>query len=161
MKKILNIDQAAKIANKLKKQNKSIVVAGGFFDILHIGHIRFLEKARQSGNMLFVLLESDKTARKLKGKNRPINSVQIRAEILAALTCVDYIVILPEIKNNQDYDKLISSLSPMVLAVTKNDKNIEHKKRQAQKTGARVLSVVSEIDNESTSRIARIIEKEI
>ncbi len=161
MHKVLSIKSAIKISEKLRKQGKTIVVAGGFFDILHIGHIKFLEKARQSGDVLFVLLESDKTARKLKGKNRPINSAQIRAEILAALRFVDYITILPEMKNNQDYDKLISSLSPMVLAVTENDKNIEHKKRQAQKTGAQVLSVVAEIANESTSRIARIIEKEI
>ena len=66
MKKIINIKDAIKVSQKLRKQNKTIVLAGGFFDILHTGHIKFLEKSKKHGDYLFVLLEDDKKAREVK-----------------------------------------------------------------------------------------------
>lgn len=160
MRKILNSEQAIETAIKLRKDGKSIVLVGGIFDILHIGHINFLQKAKEKGKVLFVLLESDKNASRLKGPNRPINTQEARANVISALEAVSYVVMLPEMKNDDDYDRLVTRLQPTIIAVTRNDKNTEHKVRQAGKINSRVISVVSQIQNQSTSRIARIIEKE-
>lgn len=157
--KIITKANAIKISKELKSEGKSIVLVGGFFDILHFGHIKFLEKAKKHGDFLFVLLESDKTARKIKGENRPMNTQVLRAQVLSALKFVDYIVLLPEMKNDADYDRLVTRLRPMVIAVTQNDKNIRHKTRQANLIGAKVIPVLSQISNKSTSRLVRIIQK--
>ena len=117
----IKIDKAIEISNKLRKQGKSIVVAGGCFDILHVGHVRFLQSAKKLGDVLFVLLESDKNVKKLKGETRPINSQKDRAEILSSLKSVDYVVFLPRMKSDEDYDKLITCLKPNILATTEND----------------------------------------
>ncbi|MEX2007691.1 MAG: adenylyltransferase/cytidyltransferase family protein [Candidatus Levyibacteriota bacterium] len=160
MNKILNIDQAIRTAKRLRKEKKRIVLAGGIFDILHVGHINFLQKAKEKGDVLFVLLESDETVGKLKGPRRPINTQSARAQVLSALTSIDYVVKLPEMKNDKDYDRLVTRLQPMVIAVTKKDEHIEHKERQAGKIHAQVLFVNDRIRNQSTSRIAKIIQKE-
>lgn len=158
--KILKPKQAIEIAKKLREQKRSIVLVGGVFDILHIGHIKFLEKAKERGNILFVFLESDETARKTKGKNRPINTQKIRAQVLSSVEFVDYIIVLPEMKNDANYDKLVSLIHPIAIAITANDKNIKHKIRQAELIDTKVISVVSEIENKSTTKIAKIIEEE-
>lgn len=158
MTKIIQPKRAIEIARKLRNQNRKIVLVGGVFDILHIGHIKFLEKAKEKGNILFVFLESDDTAKKLKGENRPINTQKTRALVLAALETVDYIVLLPKMKNDKDYDKLVTLIKPLVIAVSGNDKNIEHKKRQAKITGAKVLTVTAQISNQSTTRLVTIMK---
>src|SRR5437868_2303682 len=104
MQKILSLPQAIEKTNELHKQDKQIVVAGGCFDILHIGHFTFLEKAKSAGNALFVLLESDETIKKSKGPNRPINTQQNRAKLLAGLSAVDFVILLPPLTTNEDYD---------------------------------------------------------
>ena len=161
MKKVINTKEAIDVAKKINTTGKKIVLVGGIFDILHLGHIKFLEKAKEKGDVLFVLLESDETAKKLKGAKRPINSQKVRALVLAALEAVTYAVLLPKMKNNDDYDRLVTRLRPMVIAVSENDKNIEHKKRQAKIIGAKVIPVVPQVSNQSTTRLVRIIEGEI
>lgn len=153
MKKILNIEQAVKISNKLKNEKKGIVLAGGAFDILHLGHVRFLEKAKQEGDFLFVLLESDKSVRKIKGKKRPINIQADRAEVLAALYSVDFIVKLKGVLKDQGYDKIVRQISPNVLATTGIDSYIFHKIRQAKLVKAKVKIVTRRIKNKSTTKI--------
>src|SRR5476651_1704379 len=98
MNKVISVKNAQKITDKIKNENKTIVVCGGCFDILHVGHISFLQEAKKQGNYLFVLLENDKTVRRLKGSNRPIHHQEERAEVLAALSFVDYVVLLDEMK---------------------------------------------------------------
>lgn len=161
MRKIISPNQAVEISRKLRKQKKAIVLVGGVFDLLHIAHIKFLRKAKEKGNVLFVLLESDETVRKLKGKKRPINTQRTRAGILSALEAVNYIILLPEMKNDDDYDRLITRLRPMIIAVSENDKNIKHKKRQAKILGAKVIPVIPQISNQSTTRLIKIIEGNI
>ncbi len=152
---IVNINQVKKISNKLKNRKKIIVLVGGCFDILHIGHIKFLQKAKEKGDFLFVLLESDESVKKLKGSKRPINTQKDRAEILSSLKMVDYVIILPKLLKDGEYDKLIKSLRPNVLAVTVGDKNIKHKVRQAKITGAKVIPVLKRIKNKSTRNILK------
>src|SRR5664279_2300284 len=110
MKRIVNTEQAIKISKKLKREGKKLVLTGGCFDILHVGHIKFLTAAKKRGDVLFILLESDKNVEKFKGENRPINSQGERATVLSSLRPVDYVIILEEMRTNSDYDKLIINL---------------------------------------------------
>ena len=95
----------------LKKQGLKIVFTNGCFDLLHIGHIRYLAKAKTKGDILVVGLNSDRSVRKIKGPKRPILPQDQRAEVLASLACVDFITIFDE----PDPLALIKTLLPDVL----------------------------------------------
>ena len=157
MEKIISINKALKLVKQFKKNNKKIILAGGCFDILHIGHIKFLKEAKKQGDILIILLENDKTVRKLKGNNRPINNQNIRAEILSSITPINYVIILPQNFGNKDYDSLVEKIKPDIIATTLNDKNKEHKIRQAKKIGAKVRYVINRIPNQSSSKIIDLI----
>jgi rfaE bifunctional protein nucleotidyltransferase chain/domain len=81
---------------ELRRDGKSIVTTNGCFDILHVGHVRYLQKTKSFADVLIVLLNSDKSVRSIKGPTRPINNENDRAEILCALSCVDYVVLFDE-----------------------------------------------------------------
>ena len=85
------------LLKKLRNEKKTIVTTNGCFDILHVGHVRYLEKAKSFGDILIVALNSDKSVKSIKGESRPINNENDRAEILSALRCVDYVVIFDEV----------------------------------------------------------------
>lgn len=95
-KNIKNWSEISSIVAELKKNEKKIVFTNGCFDILHIGHIKYLEAAKTYGDILILGLNSDKSIRSLKGENRPITSQDDRANIIAALNVVDYLVIFDE-----------------------------------------------------------------
>lgn len=160
MEKIINIDKAVKISKKLRYQGKSIVLAGGCFDILHIGHIDFLNEAKKRGDVLFVLLESDESIRRIKGNNRPINSQADRVRILSALLSVDYAIILPQLSGNKEYDEILARIKPDIIATTEGDKNREHKERQAKLTGAKVVDVIKNISNKSTTKLIKLLSED-
>ena len=161
MGKLVNVKQATKLSQKLRSRGRKTVLAGGCFDILHIGHVKFLEKAKQQGDILFVLLESDDNVRKLKGKNRPINTQKNRAMVLSALTSVDYIVLLPNLKTNDQYDTIVSQIHPSIIATTAKDPNILHKKRQANQINGKVVYVLKRISDQSTTRLAKLIGQDL
>jgi rfaE bifunctional protein nucleotidyltransferase chain/domain len=133
-----------------------IVLTGGCFDILHIGHVRFLSEARGIGDYLIVLLESDQKVKKLKGKNRPVSIQSERAEMLSALGSIDLIVLLPMMESDNDYFNLITKIKPDVIAVTENDPYIEKKRQQAKEIGAE-LKIISFKETFSTSKLAKIL----
>ena len=160
MGKILKVKEAIKIAKKIREQNKSVVLAGGCFDILHIGHIKFLENAKKYGDVLFVLLESDTNVKKQKGDNRPINTQTNRAIILSSLTAVDYTVILPELKTDNEYDAIITKIHPSIIATTDNDPHRVHKERQAKQINEKVAYVIKRIYDQSTSKLASLLKGE-
>ena len=159
MEKIINVDDAIKIGKQLKQKGNTIVLAGGCFDILHIGHIELLKNAKRKGGQLFVLLENDKNVKKLKGKGRPINSQKERAIILSSLGYVDYVVLLPDMTSNKDYDKLVYLLNPDIIAVTKDSPQIVHNLRQTEKINAKVLEDTKIIKDKSTTRLAKLIKQ--
>ena len=154
MNKILNVNDAIKVTRKLKRHNKTIVLTGGFFDILHTGHIKFLRNAKKEGDYLFVLLEDDDKARNIKGPKRPINLQKDRAKILSTLDTVDYIVLLKNMTNDAAYDKIILQITPHVIATTYGDPYIKHKRRQAKLVKGRVACVIKRIYNHSTTQLA-------
>lgn len=161
MKKILNIGEAVEIAKELRNKGKSIILSGGCFDILHIGHLIFLENAKKQGDVLFVLLESDAAIKKLKGKNRPINTQKDRASLLEALKIVDYVILLPNLIANEKYDEIITQIKPSIIAVTKGDPSIHHKQRQAKKVNGKIVVVTEMIQDQSTTRLAELISKDL
>lgn len=81
---------------KLRQEGKTIVTTNGCFDILHVGHVRYLEETKKFGDVLIVALNSDASVRRLKGEGRPINNENDRAEVLNALKSVDYVVLFDE-----------------------------------------------------------------
>jgi rfaE bifunctional protein nucleotidyltransferase chain/domain len=159
MDKIVNVEQAIQRCASWSAGGKHIVVVGGCFDILHVGHLVFLEKAKAQGDRLVVLVESDETIRKLKGAHRPINVQDHRARLLAALTMVDMVVLLPALLTNEAYDSILFGLKPAIIATTGGDPNRLHKERQAHAVGGRVVDVVLPVEDQSTSRIVKILEE--
>ena len=161
MADIINIGDSEKLSKHLHSQGKKIVVAGGCFDILHIGHITLLENAKKKGDVLLVLLESDDAIKKSKGIDRPIHSQQQRAHMLSSISFVDVVILLPESMKNSDYDTLIRDIHPDCIATTEKDVHISHKKRQAALVGATVVLVNKYIPSVSTTRLLDILSKEI
>lgn len=159
MARIITIDQVKKLSESMR--GKSLVVTGGCFDLLHIGHITLLENAKKQGDILIVLLESDESIKKRKGINRPIHSQNDRAKLVGALKAVDIVILLPKEMTNDTYDTLIKEIHPSVIATTDNDPSIIHKERQAKLVGAKVIAVNNYLPSVSTSKLLDILSKEI
>ena len=98
------------IVRKGQQTGKTYVVTNGCFDILHVGHVRYLQKTKEFADYLIVMLNSDISVKALKGEGRPINNEQDRAEILSALSCVDYVVLFDE----KSPAKLLEDIKPDV-----------------------------------------------
>lgn len=96
MEKLIEKENLDNIIKKLKSENKKIVFTNGCFDILHAGHVRYLKESKKFGDILIVGLNSDISVKKIKGETRPINPEMDRAEVLAGLEAVNYIVLFDE-----------------------------------------------------------------
>lgn len=152
MGEVVSLGELTTLIKSFKKQGK-IVLAGGCFDILHPGHVFFLEKAKKAGQILVILLESDQKVKELKGINRPVYTQPERARILSALEAVDYVVMLPYLKFDREYDELIAKIKPDVIAATSKDTTLSHHRRSAKLIGARFKLVTKVIGDYSTSKI--------
>ncbi len=108
--KIIGMDELQERAKELRAAGKKLVATNGCFDLLHVGHVRYLQAARALGDGLAVGLNGDRSVGELKGIGRPINNERDRAEVLAALECVDLITIFPEMRATQ----FISASMPAV-----------------------------------------------
>jgi D-beta-D-heptose 7-phosphate kinase/D-beta-D-heptose 1-phosphate adenosyltransferase len=153
--KIKTRDELQKTLQGLKERGKKVVFTNGCFDILHIGHVRYLEEARKLGDVLVVALNSDRSVRSIKGPSRPLTPEAERAEVLSALACVDYVVIFDE----PDPLKLISSLVPHIL-VKGGDWTLESiiGREVVERAGGRVV-IIPQIQGVSTSGIIERIVK--
>ncbi len=96
MGKLVTQDEIIKIVRNLQQEGKTVVTTNGCYDILHVGHVRYLQKTKEFADYSVIMLNSDISVKKNKGDNRPINTQSDRAEILCALSCVDYVVIFDE-----------------------------------------------------------------
>ena len=94
--KLVSKTQLSQILTKLRNEKKTIVMTNGCFDILHVGHVRYLQKTKTFADVLILALNSDKSVRAIKGEGRPINNENDRAEVSSALECVDYVVLFDE-----------------------------------------------------------------
>lgn len=155
MGKVINREVARVLCDDFRKK-KQIVFTNGCFDLLHIGHIRYLQEAKKHGDILVVGINSDSSVKQLKGIQRPIQIESDRAEILAALECVDYTVIFSE----ENPLELIKELKPQVL-VKGGDWKTENIVGSSfvLAAGGKVLSL-NFVDGRSTTKIITKIETE-
>jgi len=109
--KIKTVSEMRPLLDILRAAGKIIVFTNGCFDLIHTGHTRYLSKARSFGDLLIVAVNSDASVRMIKGEKRPINPEADRMETLAALECVDYVILFPE----PDPHRIIAELQPDVL----------------------------------------------
>ena len=108
----MSIAEAAALAERLRAERKRLVLANGCFDLLHVGHVRYLEAARRLGDVLFVGVNDDAAVARLKGPGRPLLPLDERVEILRALRAVDHVVVFGE----DTADRLVAALKPDVHA---------------------------------------------
>lgn len=153
MRSILDITKLTNLSKELKRENKKAVLVGGCFDVLHPGHTIFLEKAKKEGEILIVLLESDQKIKKLKGDRRPVHNQAERASVLVSLKWVDYVIELPFMETEEEYDQVIEKIKPQVIAATKGADDNSYKERSAKKVGAKIKYVTEMIGNHSTTNI--------
>jgi D-glycero-beta-D-manno-heptose 1-phosphate adenylyltransferase len=100
------------IVSRARRDGRTVVFANGCFDLIHVGHVRYLQHARQMGDLLIVAINADRSVRALKGAGRPFMNEADRAEILAALECVDFVVTFDE----PDVRRLLDQLRPDIHA---------------------------------------------
>jgi len=112
LNKLKTLAQLQGLVSHDRRKGKTIVLANGGFDLVHAGHVRYLEAAKRRGDILIVALNSDASVRKLKGRGRPILPQEERADILSAFACVDYITIF----NEPSVEKILRRLKPDVHA---------------------------------------------
>jgi len=104
--------ELAQIREEMDATGRRLVFTNGCFDLLHVGHVRYLQAARKLGDALVVAVNGDASVRTLKGEGRPINSEADRAEVLAALECVDYVTVFPDVR----VTAVLQTISPHVYA---------------------------------------------
>jgi rfaE bifunctional protein nucleotidyltransferase chain/domain len=108
--KILSVEQLARISEKYRAQGQKLVLTNGCFDLLHAGHVRYLQAAHALGDALAVAINGDDSVRALKGEGRPLNRENDRAEVIAALECVEHVVIFPEVRATGLLEKVRPSI---------------------------------------------------
>jgi D-beta-D-heptose 7-phosphate kinase/D-beta-D-heptose 1-phosphate adenosyltransferase len=136
--KILTHEALINERDHLRRAGKELVFTNGVFDILHVGHVRYLAQARELGDALVVAINSDASVRELKGDTRPLVSQNDRAEVLAALSSVDYVTVFDDVSPRS----LIAKLLPDVL-VKGGDYTLDqiHGREEVEAAGGRVVSL--------------------
>jgi len=153
--KVQSIPRLKRIVSGLKRRGKKVVFTNGCFDILHVGHIRYLAKARKMGDLLIVGLNTDRSVRGIKGEKRPVVPEKERAEVLAALETVDYVVLFDE----PDPLRLIAVLKPDILVKGADWAKDEIVGREAvEKAGGKVARIPLVRGSSTTSVIEKILK---
>ena len=153
-KKIVTIEELQVITADLKKLKKIIVFGNGCFDLLHVGHIRYLEGAKQMGDVLIVGLNNDSSVRTLKGPGRPVMPDHERAEILAAFSCVDYVVIFEDLT----VENLLLRLQPDVHCKGTDYTTETVPERQAVRAYGGRVAIVGDPKSHSSRDLIRSLE---
>jgi len=144
---------AAALARRLRSKGRKIVFTNGVFDILHRGHVKYLEKAKSFGDVLIVGLNSDASVRRLKGSSRPLQPQRDRAEILLALKAVDYVIIFGE----DTPAKLIETIRPDVLVKGADYKLAEIVGADFVKSQGGRVRRIRLVPGRSTSRLQKLL----
>jgi rfaE bifunctional protein nucleotidyltransferase chain/domain len=151
--KILTRTQAGEVRARLRAEGRRLVFTNGCFDLLHVGHVRYLQQARALGDALIVAINSDRAVRELKGAGRPVMCAEERAEVLAALAAVDYVTVFDELSPRT----LIAQLLPDVL-VKGGDYALDeiHGRAEVEAAGGQVYSLPFNAGASTTEIIERI-----
>lgn len=154
--KIHNREKLVEIVRHAQSQGKKVVTTNGCFDVLHVGHVRYLQEARKLGDMLIVAVNSDSSVRALKGELRPLVPEDERAEMLAALECVDYVTIFSEL----DPIALLLELKPDI-HVKGGDYKLEQliEREAVESYGGKVVVGFNVPGKSTTDLIKTIVER--
>lgn len=156
MARRVSLEEAERVAAELRSQGQRLVLANGCFDLLHVGHIRYLRAAKQLGDVLIVALNSDASVGRIKGRGRPLVSQEERAEIVAALDCVDYVVTFEE----DTVDRVVARLRPDVHAKGTDYTEASVPERDAvREVGGRVAIVGDSKAHSTRNLIASIVRE--
>ena len=153
--KTMQYDEIKNIAKQLKADGKTVVFTNGCFDILHAGHVRYLQAAKELGDCLILGLNSDQSVSAIKGPTRPINQQEDRAEVISALSAVDYVVIFDE----PTAEDLVTAIKPTIY-VKGGDYNVKDLPEAAiaeQYGGKTVL--IPEVPGRSTTNMIKKMQK--
>lgn len=155
MNKILSLDILKNRINKEKENGKKIVFTNGAFDLIHVGHIRYLVDASKLGDITICALNSDQSIRALKGKNRPVMPLEERVEIIAALDCIDYVISFDE----KTVENLLMELKPHIHAKgTDYTKESVPEVETVKSYGGEVAITGDPKDHNTTDIIQRIMD---
>ncbi len=149
--KILTLAELATRAEEIRSNRRRLVLTNGCFDLLHVGHVRYLQQAAELGDVLAVAVNGDESVRSLKGPGRPLNSEEDRAEVLAALECVDFVVIFPE----ERVTRVIEALRPAIY-VKGGDytlESLDSEEVAALKKAGAEIKTLPLVPEKSTSRL--------
>lgn len=155
MGQVVTLDKLKEIVEVEKSRGRRIVFTNGCFDLLHLGHIRYLKEAKRRGDLLIVAVNSDRSVRRLKGQPRPIVPEGERAEIVSSLWTVDYVTIF-----NEDTPKeVIDILKPDILVKGADYQEEEIVGRQTVKAGGGEVVTIPEIKGYSTTKLLERIRE--
>jgi rfaE bifunctional protein nucleotidyltransferase chain/domain len=149
--KILTLAELTTRAAEIRANRGRLVLTNGCFDLLHVGHVRYLQQAAELGDVLVVAVNGDESVRSLKGPGRPLNSEEDRAEVLAALECVDFVVIFPE----ERVTRVIEALRPAIY-VKGGDytlESLDSEEVAALKKAGAEIKTLPLVPEKSTSRL--------
>jgi len=153
MAPVLGVEEAARWADAQRLEGKRIVLANGVFDLLHVGHVRYLEAARALGDVLVVAVNSDASVRRLKGQGRPIMSAAERAELIGALGSVDAVVVFEE----DTVDRLVGALRPDVQVKGTDYTEATVPERSAVLAAGGRVAIAGDPKDHSTRDLIRVI----
>jgi rfaE bifunctional protein nucleotidyltransferase chain/domain len=152
----MTIAEAAALAERLRATGRRIVLANGCFDLLHVGHVRYLENARRHGDVLFVGINADAAVTRLKGPGRPLMPADERAELVAALRAVDHVVVF----DGDTADELLRAIRPHVHAKgTDYTESSVPERATAQSLGAATAITGDAKDHATRDVIATIVQR--
>jgi D-glycero-beta-D-manno-heptose 1-phosphate adenylyltransferase len=154
--KIRTVEELASICRAAREQRSRVVFTNGCFDVLHVGHVRYLEAARSQGDLLIVAVNSDSSVRQIKGALRPIVPEAERCELVAALSCVDYVCLF----DTPDPLPLITLLQPNILVKGADwplDKTVGAE--EVMRVGGKVIHVQLVSGVSTTKIIERILDR--
>jgi D-beta-D-heptose 7-phosphate kinase/D-beta-D-heptose 1-phosphate adenosyltransferase len=156
LNKLLTLDEVVRIRSRLRNEGKKLVFTNGCFDLLHVGHVRYLNCARAMGDALVVAVNSDRSIREIKGKGRPIVPEAERAEVLSALACIDYIFIFDDPTPQQVIDAIV----PDVLVKGADWDLSEIVGRETVEKGGGIVRNIPLVEGSSTTGIIeKVIER--
>jgi len=148
-------EDLAALGERLRREGQRIAFANGCFDLLHVGHVRYLQGAREQGDVLVVGVNSDRSVAALKGPGRPLLGAEARCELVAALECVDYVVVFDEL----DAESVLRDLHPDVHCKGTDYSEETVPEREVMKALAGVVRIVGDTKNHSTRQLLAEIAK--
>jgi D-beta-D-heptose 7-phosphate kinase/D-beta-D-heptose 1-phosphate adenosyltransferase len=154
-KKIVDDGQLSVIAREMRASGKKLVLTNGCFDLLHLGHVRYLQAARALGDALAVAINGDESVRALKGDGRPLNSQADRAEVIAALECVNHVIIFPEVRATQVLEKVGPAIYVKGGDYTAETLNVEER-AVLERAGAEIRILPFEKGHSTSNLVERV-----